>query len=133
MKRLAFALGAAVMAAGAVRAAETAQPLPELARALVGWTAGTPIACVNSRHLTGPEWADEHHLVYRQDARHIWVNSLRARCDLLSGDNNVLVFPNERGDDVCERDAFKVQGQNGKLSTSSCSLGKFTPYSRGAE
>lgn len=129
MKRLAFAIAAALVAAGATAATEMAAPSPELAKAIEGRVAGTPTECVDSQRLLGPERVDQNHLIYRQNAGRLWVNTLRDRCQPLVGDN-ILVFDNQFGTQLCERDRFSVQGRNGGFSSAYCFLGKFTPYDK---
>ncbi|MBX9816278.1 MAG: hypothetical protein K2X76_16385 [Sphingomonas sp.] len=130
MKRVAGALVALVAGlAASGMAADSDAPSRELAEAIAGRVAGAPESCVDSRRLLGPERIDQRHLVYRQNGQRLWVNTLRDRCQPLVGDN-ILVFDNQFGTQLCERDRFMVQGRNGGFSAAYCFLGKFTPYDK---
>lgn len=129
MKRWVAAILAGLVAGGATGAAELDAPSPELAKAIEGRVAGTPTDCIDSHRLMGPDRVDQRHLVYRQNGRRLWVNTLRDRCQPLLGDN-ILVFDNQFGTQLCTQDRFQVQGRNGGFSAAYCFLGKFTPYDK---
>ena len=124
-----FAVAAGLIAAGATAASEVEAPSRELAEAIAGRVPGAPTACIDSHRLMGPERIDQRHLVYRENGQRLWVNTLRDRCQPLVGDN-ILVFDNQFGTQLCERDRFSVQGRNGGFSAAYCFLGKFTPYDK---
>ena len=132
MKRLALAILAGLLAGGATMAMEQPQPSPELARAIAGRVPGKAEDCVDSRRLMGPERIDQRHLVYRQNGRRLWVNTLPNACAALSGDD-ILVFDNQFGTQLCRQDRFYVQGRNGGFSAAYCFLGNFTPYDKPAK
>lgn len=124
----------ALLATGAV-AADSARlsdrDQQRLDRTLAGRVPGERQSCVELSRVTGPEPIGTDIVLYRQSARRIWVNRLRASCPALRGDSLLIV--DVTGSQLCERDRFQVITRPSSIPSGSCFFGYFTPYDKPAQ
>lgn len=133
MKRFAVALLAAVAMGSATFAVEhpapQPAPSPDLVKAIEGRSAGPAERCIDGDRQFGLEVVDARHIVYRQTGRRLWVNTLPEAC-LSRNSNDILVFDNQYGTQLCEFDRFRTVSRNGGIPGGYCRLGRFTPYDK---
>jgi hypothetical protein len=110
-------------------AAATSQSGPrdagELERALAGRTPGTPVACLRSdQYRSVQPYAGT--ILYVAGRGRLWRNDVRGNCAGLARGDPILV--KTVGGRYCEGDI--VETRNRGFVTGSCTLGKFTPWTR---
>ncbi|RYE00940.1 MAG: hypothetical protein EOP61_12655 [Sphingomonadales bacterium] len=99
----------------------------ELARALEGRVAGEPADCISSMMASGPQIIDANTLLYRQGSR-VWRNDLDGGCPGLDPNDTLII--EVHGSQLCRRDLVRVREPGSSIPGPSCTLGKFTPYSK---
>lgn len=101
----------------------------QLARALEGRVAGTPVNCVSTSRLGGPQIIDNRTILYRESGRRVWRNDLPDDCPFLRDDRILVV--ELHGSSMCRNDTFSVLDRGGlRIPLGKCRLGQFTPYDR---
>ncbi|WP_066800913.1 DUF6491 family protein [Sphingomonas soli] len=130
--RTAIILGALALA-GCAAQADPAQSRKqeraerELAKALEGRVAGEPTDCISSMGSNGPQIIDANTLLYRQGSR-VWRNDLDGGCPGLDPGDTLII--EVHGSQLCRRDMIRVREPGSSILGPSCSLGKFTPYTK---
>ena len=99
-----------------------------LTHALAGRTRGQSVACVEASRLDPPQVIDEKTLLYRESGRRTWRNDLPEACRGLRPMSTLVtaVF----GSQLCRDDSFRALDPGSLISTTTCRLGRFTPYDR---
>lgn len=98
-----------------------------LERALAGLTPGEPIRCLRRdqyneiRPFGGT-------ILYVAGRNRLWRNDVVGNCAGLRRDD--IVVTRSFGGQACDGDIVQTRARNGGFLTGSCSLGKFTPYTR---
>lgn len=118
---LAGCTASAEMQGGAAERAER-----ELARALEGRTAGTPVDCVNASRVDGPQIIDGDTILYRETGRTVWRNELPASCPGMRRGDTLIV--ERHGPDICRNDLVRAVTPGQNIPGPQCRLGQFTPY-----
>lgn len=98
----------------------------ELDQALAGRTAGTPVDCIDSMGVNGPQVIDNHTVLYRQTGRVVWRNDLQAECPGLEPMTTMVI--EIHGSQLCRNDHFRTLEPGSSIPGPTCRLGKFTPY-----
>ena len=121
-----------IAALGMLGAAAPAAPRQdELAAALAGRVAGTPVDCVENSRLDGPQIIDEKTLIYRESGRRVWRNDLIGACRGLRPLDTLIV--DVFGSQLCRNDHFRAVSPGMTIPGAICRLGKFTPYDKPAK
>ena len=117
-----------IAALGLLGAAPAAPRQDELAEALAGRIAGTPVDCVDNARLNGPQIIDEKTLIYRESGRRVWRNDLIGECRGLRPMDTLIV--DIFGSQICRNDHFRALTPGTTIPSAYCRLGKFTPYDK---
>ena len=133
MSKLLIALPALALIAGCAATPPTESQLRAQARdaakldeALAGYTPGTPVNCVESRDLRGPEAYGEHTLIFRASRKLIWRTETSGSCDdVKRGDALVTRQYTSR---LCKGDIARTANLQAGFSTGTCVIGEFVPY-----
>ena len=119
-------------ALGLLGAAAPAAPRQdELASALAGRVAGTPVDCVEKTRLDGPQVIDQKTLIYHESGRRIWRNDLIGTCPGLQPTDTLII--DIYGGQLCRNDHFRALTPGLTIPGPYCRLGKFTPYDKPAK
>ena len=119
-------------ALGLLGAAAPAAPRQdELASALAGRVAGTPVDCVEKSRLDGPQVIDQKTLIYHESGRRIWRNDLIGTCPGLQPTDTLII--DIYGGQLCRNDHFRALTPGLTIPSPYCRLGKFTPYDKPAK
>ena len=98
----------------------------ELAEALKGKVAGTPISCVTNRSSANLHAIGDQTLIYRVSKNLTYRNDLIGRCPGLGrGDTLVMQV---WGDQYCRGDLAHAVDLFSGIPGGSCALGDFVPY-----
>lgn len=96
-----------------------------------GKVAGRPISClppsVRSRNL---EVIDDRTVAYVDSSSRVYVNHIRGECTNLDSGFYTLVVRSGGGSGACSGDIAEVADPRTGMSSGSCSLGEFVPYTR---
>lgn len=126
-----LAVPAMLLLAG-LTAADAAQKRPDPAMAKIekqlrGLNAGEPVRCLRRDQANQILTADGVILYVGGRARS-WRNDVVGHCNgLARGD---IVVTRSISGQLCEGDIVQTRAPTGGMFTGSCSLGKFTPYSK---
>jgi hypothetical protein len=113
-------------ASAEMRATQDARAERDLAEALEGRTAGTPVDCVNASSVEGPQVIDHDTVLYRAVGRTVYRNELAASCPAMGPGNTIII--ELHGGQICRNDMFRVLEPGSTIPGPYCRLGKFTPY-----
>jgi hypothetical protein len=97
----------------------------ELDHALKGLKPGTPVDCIDTEGLNGPQIIGL--TILYNDVGHVWRTDLEA-CPGLRADSLLVI--EQVGKRMCERDRFKVVPRGSSIPGATCWMGKFTPYTK---
>ncbi|MDT8758878.1 hypothetical protein MZO42_09240 [Sphingomonas psychrotolerans] len=98
-----------------------------LAKALAGLTAGAPQRCLR-RDEANEIRTFEGTILYVAGRGRMWRNDVVGNCPgLRRGD---IVVSKTFGSQYCDGDLIQTRARTGGFLSGSCSLGKFTPYTR---
>lgn len=119
----AAAFGAAALAL--LTGASDSRADRELADAIRGRTAGTPVDCIRVDQMQSPQVIGDRAIVYR-DGRRLWVNQLPDACPGLNW--NSIVVNEVFNSQICRGDLFKTLDRNSRIPGPACRYAAFTPY-----
>jgi len=98
-----------------------------LERALAGLTPGTPVSCLR-RDQYSEIRTFEGTILYVAGRNRLWRNDVVGNCaGLRRGD---IVVTRSFGSQACNGDIVQTRSPTGGFLSGSCSLGKFTPFTR---
>lgn len=98
-----------------------------LDKALAGLSPGEPVQCLR-RDQYNEIRTFEGTILYVAGRKRMWRNDVVGSCPgLRRGD---ILVSRSFGSQVCDRDIIQTRAPTGGFMTGSCSLGKFTPYTR---
>ncbi|MCX8478076.1 MAG: DUF6491 family protein [Sphingomonas sp.] len=98
-----------------------------LEKALAGLTPGEPVRCLR-RDQFNQIRTFEGTILYVAGRNRLWRNDVVGSCaGLRRGD---IVVTRSFGSQVCDRDIIQTRSPTGGFLSGSCSLGRFTPYTR---
>lgn len=98
-----------------------------LEKALAGLTAGEPVRCLRHDQFNQIRTFDDT-ILYVAGRNRLWRNDVVGGCaGLRHGD---IVVTRSFGSQVCDGDIIQTRAPMGGFISGSCSLGKFTPYTR---
>jgi hypothetical protein len=99
----------------------------ELAKALEGKTAGTPVNCVRRQLGTaGLHAVSDELLIYRVNRNLVYRNNLNGSCVGISRGNAMVLKPTN--DQYCRNDIVGSVDFTTGMRGPSCALGDFVPY-----
>jgi hypothetical protein len=98
-----------------------------LDKALAGLTPGEPLRCIR-RDEVNEIRTFEGTILYVAGRGRMWRNQVVGDCPGLRRDD-ILVSKNF-GSQYCDGDIIETRSRTGGFNSGSCSLGKFTPYTR---
>jgi len=122
---LLFALPAAAGAVG-----QPDQP-GEQAALLRDRTAGEPRSCINPREILGTSTVGEASILYRTSSGTIYRNDPPGGCAGLRP--NMALVSYRPKVQLCEGDIVQIRDPQTGAEFGSCTLGRFTPFSRAEE
>ena len=98
-----------------------------LERALAGLTPGEPVRCLRRDQFNQIRTFDGT-ILYVAGRNRLWRNDVVGSCaGLRRGD---IVVTRSFGGQVCDGDIIQTRSPTGGFLSGSCSLGRFTPYTR---
>ncbi|NIJ21739.1 hypothetical protein FHS95_003450 [Sphingomonas naasensis] len=98
-----------------------------LERTLAGLTPGEPVSCIRRDQFNEIRTFDGT-ILYVAGRNRLWRNDVVGGCPgLRRGD---IVVTRSFGSQVCDGDIIQTRAPTGGFLSGSCSLGKFTPYTR---
>lgn len=98
-----------------------------LEKALAGLTPGEPVQCLR-RDQYNEIRTFNGTILYVAGRNRLWRNDVVGNCPgLRRGD---IVVTRSFGSQICDRDIVQTRAPTGGFMSGSCSLGKFTPYTR---
>jgi hypothetical protein len=98
-----------------------------LDKALAGLTPGEPVKCLRRDQYNEIRTFDGT-ILYVAGRKRLWRNDVVGSCPgLRRGD---IVVSRSFGSQACDRDIIQTRAPTGGFMSGSCSLGKFTPYTR---
>ena len=120
-----------LLLAGCATTADTeqadARERARLERALAGLTPGEPVRCLQ-RHQFSEIRTFDGTILYVAGRNRLWRNDVVGGCPgLRRGD---IVVTRSFGSQICDRDIIQTRARTGGFMSGSCSLGRFTPYTR---
>lgn len=96
-------------------------------RTLAGLTPGEPVSCLRRDEFNEIR-TFEGTILYVAGRNRVWRNDVVGDCPgLRRGD---IVVTRSFGSRVCDGDIIQTRAPTGGFLSGSCSLGKFTPYTR---
>lgn len=122
-------LGATVTSANPAREKREAREAAALEKALAGKVAGKPVNCISLRDVDGGRTIGENAIIYRVSQRRLYVNKPRGGCTGLRDGRSLLTqTPTDR---LCSGDIARVVDLTLGYEGPACTLGEFTPYTKG--
>jgi hypothetical protein len=121
-----------ILLLAAFTGADAAQHRPDPAMAKVekqlrGLSPGAPLRCLR-RDQTNQILTAEDVILYVAGKSRVWRNDVVGHCNgLARGD---IVVTRSISSQLCEGDIVQTRSPTGGMFTGSCSLGKFTPYTK---
>lgn len=118
-----------VLLAGCTTTAEQsdARDRARLEKALAGLTPGEPMRCLRHEQVNQIRTFDGT-ILYVAGRNRLWRNDVVGNCaGLRRGD---IVVSKTFGSQYCEGDIIQTRSPTGGFLSGSCSLGRFTPYTR---
>lgn len=120
-----------LLLAGCTTTADTGQAdarnRARLERALAGLTPGEPVSCIRRDQFNEIRTFDGT-ILYVAGRNRLWRNDVVGGCPGLRRDD--IVVTRSFGSQICDRDIIQTRARTGGFMSGSCSLGKFTPYTR---
>lgn len=110
-------------------ARDTAQQVKteaELADALKGYAAGTPVSCINPRNDNTTIFGDK--IMYRGGSSRVYVTNTNGGCFGLRR-NDIIVTRSTNGQ-LCSGDIVTTVDPTSRMQSGSCAFGEFVPYKR---
>jgi hypothetical protein len=126
-KLISVTLGALLLSTAAAQAAPRLQPEQQLARALKGRVAGTPVDCVNLQNIRSTQIIDRTAIIYDAGST-IYVNRPRHAQSLNHWDTLVTNLHSSR---LCSIDVVQLYDASSRMWKGAVFLGDFVPYKRG--
>ncbi|WP_137864158.1 MULTISPECIES: hypothetical protein [unclassified Sphingomonas] len=128
MNRISISLlGAALLATVATPAvAASRDGEAELAKAIAGRTAGTPVDCILLRNIRSSRIIDGTAIIYEMNNGVFYVNRPKSGAESLNW-TNVLVT-DTRSSQLCSIDTVKLYDTGVRMATGWVGLGEFVPY-----
>jgi len=122
----------AILLLAGLTAADAAQHRPDPAMAkiekqLQGLKAGEPLRCLRRDKASQIMTADGV-ILYIAGRGRMWRNDVMGHCSGL-GRGDIVVTRSISGQ-LCDGDIVQTRAPTGGMFTGSCSLGKFTPYTK---
>lgn len=99
----------------------------ELAAALAGKAAGSPVNCLSSHRSSDMRVIDDHTILFR-DGRTTYVNQPPGGCMGLDRIGATLVTRSVGSTQLCRGDIARVVDLRTGIGSGSCVLGDFVPY-----
>lgn len=123
-------LGATLLAALAMPAAAAVQKdgEAEIAKAIAGRTAGTPVDCINLRDIRSSKIVDRTAIVYQMNNGVVYVNRPKTGAESLDWDD--VLVTDTHSSQLCSIDTVKLYDTGIRSVTGWVGLGKFVPYPR---
>jgi hypothetical protein len=119
--------GALIATAGAAQAGAPRDPEAELARAIAGRTAGTPVDCIRLSDIRSSRIIDRTAILY-DTGRTLYVN--RPTSGASSLDRDDILVTDTRSSQLCSIDIVRLLDSGSRMPNGSVGLGKFVPYAR---
>lgn len=122
----------AILLLAGLTAADAAQHRPDPAMAKIekqlrGLKAGEPLRCLRRDQANQIMTADDV-ILYIAGRGRVWRNDVVGHCNgLARGD---IVVTRSITGQLCDGDIVQTRAPTGGMITGSCSLGKFTPYTK---
>ncbi len=118
----------AAIAVLAVTGAATARDSrDDLAKALDGRVAGTPVRCIQLSRVNGPQIVDRTTILYRDGGR-LWRTGPRGACPSLRP--LTALVTEVYGGQLCRNDRFRILAPGDIIASGTCLFTDFTPYDR---
>lgn len=125
---LILAAGCATSATDETRLHVQQQEAARLDAALAGFTPGTPVTCLPSQDVRGPEAYGENVLLFRVGQNLIFRSTTHGSCRGV-GRGETLITRHYTGR-MCSGDIARTANLTTGIETGSCVLGDFVPYRR---
>lgn len=126
--RLAATMSIGVLAVATVATAERLSPDEQLAKAIEGRVAGTPVKCIRLRDIRSTRIIDRTAIIYDTLGPTIYVNRPTAGAAFLHDDS--ILVTDTHSSELCSIDIVKLMDPGSKMPTGSVGLGEFVPYSK---
>jgi len=126
---LAATAGVAVLAASAVALAAGPRSAEQLAKALAGRTAGTPMRCVPDFRSSDMTVSDDGTILFGQ-GRTVYLQKPVGGCPGLGVGGNSLVARQFATNRMCDGDLNEVVDVRNGITIGSCVFEPFVPYTR---
>jgi len=124
------ALAVAACLAGTAQAAPTKGPDAELAKALAGRTAGTPVDCLDLNRIRSSRIIDRTAILYETDGGTLYVNHPESGADQLR--RGLTLVTDTHTPRLCSVDTVRLVDLPSHSNSGWVGLGKFVPYARAA-
>lgn len=128
MRVAAIVLPLVLIAAAGPSRDRDASDQAKLAKALAGLTPGKPLSCVPLAYPTLNTQSIGRALLYKRDRNTIYVNQTNGGCEG-AANNDILVQVEHEGR-PCQGDIIRTVDNATHMTTGSCALGQFVPYTR---
>jgi len=127
------ALSAVVIVAACATTASqptrSAQAEAELAKALAGRVAGTPVRCISTYRANDMQIIDDWTILFKE-GRTTYVQTPRGGCWGISGHHNILVSKPMPSTQLCSGDIQQLLDPVSRIHAGSCVFGDFVPYTK---
>jgi hypothetical protein len=134
MRRISLLLIGAVLASCTTAVAEqptrTAKGQQEFDRLIAGKVAGPPQNCLATFNTNDMVIIDDETIAFRQGSNRVYVNHLHSGCNGIASGFNALVTRQSSGSSLCRGDIAESRNVTSNLTTGSCVMGDFIPYTR---
>ena len=120
-------LAAAALVATPAIAAHRDDPDTQLAKAIAGRVAGTPINCISLASTNSSQIIEGKAIIYRSGGK-LYVNEPRSGADSLDDDD--ILVTRVFGSQLCSIDTVNLVDRTSRIQRGFVILGKFVPYSR---
>jgi hypothetical protein len=121
-----LALALATVSAAPAPSAADQQDQAKLDKALAGLIPGTPVRCINQRDVNGTEIHGDK-IVYEAGRNRKWVNETNGGCSQRGDD---ILVSRTTMSEYCEGDIITTHDRTVGMTTGSCALGRFVPYTK---
>lgn len=95
-------------------------------KAIAGLAPGAPVHCINQRDVNDTEVHGDK-IVYELGRNRKWVNQTNGVC---GGHSDDILVTRSTMSRYCEGDIVTLRDRVSGMTTGSCSLGKFVPYTK---
>ncbi len=117
--------GSAALSKDSYRERQEARDRTELAKALDGFTAGKPTACIDPRRMNETQRIGDT-IIYKASRNELYVNDTGGGCfGLRNGD--AIVTKSYSGQ-LCRGDIVTTVDLPARIPSGSCAFGDFVPY-----